>query len=146
MPIQERNASARDYSMAAIPSSNPLSVSLQTLSAENACHDWKPAETAFRCDSTRQGVERRTGPLKRLSAAITRANHSIASAYQSNCINGYRQRSHDVIDQGDSSNVLGHQVSLQLQNTCTKSPSQSAASVHLYYGTKSVCSFSTNVL
>ena len=145
MPNQRRNASARDYISTVIPSSNPFSVSPRTITARIACHDWKPSETLSRGDTTWESVWPLPGALRRLSRPITRAYHSIGSPYQSNCINGYRQGSHSVINRGDSSNVPSHQVSLRLQYKCTKSPSQSAASVQMHYGTKSVCSFSTLV-
>jgi len=115
VPNQRRNARARDYNTAAIPSRNPFSVSPRTSSAENTCEHWRPSKTLSRGDTTREGVRRLPEASRSLSRPITRTNHSIASAYQSNCINGYRQGSHSVINQRDSSNVLGYQVSLELQ-------------------------------
>lgn len=115
MLIQKRNAQTRDYSITAIPSSNPFSVSPRTMTTEIACHDWKASKTLSRGDSTRQGVKRLTEALRGLSRPITRVYRSIGSPYQSDCINGYRQGSHSVINQRDSSNVPSHQVSLRLQ-------------------------------
>ena len=116
MPNQRRNAYTRDYSITAIPSSNPFSVSPQTITTRIACEHWRPAKTLSRGDTTRETVRRLLGASRGLSRPITRANHSIGSPYESNCINGYRQGSHSVISQRDSSNVLGHQVSLELHN------------------------------
>lgn len=76
------------------------------------------------------------GASGRLSAAITCADHSIVSAYQSNCINGYRRRSRSVINQRDGSNVPKHQASLKLQ----------AIENHSQQNTKSLRSFSTSAL
>jgi len=116
VPNQRGNADVRDYSITAILSNNPLSVSLQTLSAENTCEHWRPAETLSRWDATRETVWRLLEASRSLSRPITRANQSIGSPYESNCINGYRQGSHSVINQRDSSNVLGHQASLELHD------------------------------
>lgn len=116
MPNQRRNARARDYSIPAILSSDSFSVSPQTLGAENTCEHWKPAETKFRGDTTWERVWRLLEASRSLSRPIIRAYDSIGSPYEPNCINGYRQGSHSVISQRDSSNVLGHQVSLELHD------------------------------
>jgi len=114
VPNQRGNARTRAYRIAATLSSNPFSVSPRTLSAENTCEHWKPAEMLSKGDTTRERVWRLLEASRSLSAAITRAYQSIGSPYESNCINGYRQGSHSVISQRDSSSVLGHQVSLEL--------------------------------
>ena len=116
MPNNRRNARARDYSITPILSNNPFSVSARTMTARIPCHDWKPSETLSRGDTTRERVWPLLGPSRAISGVITHAYQSIGSTYQSNCINGYRQESHDVISQCDSSNVPKHQVSLQLHD------------------------------
>ena len=85
------------------------------MTARIPCEHWKPAKTLSRGDSAWERVRTLLGPSRAISGVINRAYHSIGSAYQSNCINGYRQRSHDVISESDSSNVPKHQVRLQLQ-------------------------------
>jgi hypothetical protein len=70
----KRNAGARTYSMTAILSTNPFSVSRGTFAAENPCKHWRSAETAARGASTWQGVKRLSGPPGGLSGAITAAN------------------------------------------------------------------------
>lgn len=78
-PVSRKgNAHARGYTMAAPLSNIPQTVSPRTLTAENACRSWIPAETAARCPHTCQGVKRATGPLRGLSALISVA-HGMSS-------------------------------------------------------------------
>lgn len=67
----KRTAHARAYSTTAKKSRNCLLVSPRTLTAENACHCWKPAETVARWPHTGQGLKRATGALRGLSALIS---------------------------------------------------------------------------
>ena len=69
----KRTAHARAYSTAAIPSSNPQTVSPRTLKAENACHDRKAAETIARCPRTGQRLKRVTEASRGLSGLISAA-------------------------------------------------------------------------
>lgn len=101
--------------MTAISSNNPLPVSPRTITAQTTCKHWRPSEALSRGDTTQERVWPLLEPSGSLSLPIIRAYQSIGSAYQSNCINGYRQRFHDVINRSDSSNVPSHQVSLELQ-------------------------------
>ena len=132
MPNNRRNARARDYSITPILSNNPFSVSARTMTARIPCHDWKPSETLSRGDTTRERVWPLLGPSRAISGVITHAYQSIGSTYQSNCINGYRQESHDVISQCDSSNVPKHQVSLQLNDIENQSQQKHQVSLKLH--------------
>ena len=72
----KRNAGMREYSIAAILSNNPFSVSLGTFTAEIPCNHWRSAETSARGASTWQGPSALLGASGGISAAITAANQS----------------------------------------------------------------------
>lgn len=63
-----------------------------------------PRRRIYRHHITRPRLATLKGSKRRLETNIKK------------CINGYRQGSHGVINRGDSSNVLKHQVSLELQD------------------------------